>query len=138
MTDYHCALATWSDDRFKTRDLRIRNFVELTQVLAETFATKPRTEWMALLEANDVPFAPVHNISEVTDDRQVRHLETLRTLRHPTEGRITALRRPVRIDQERDGSDLAAPTLGEHTDMVLKQLGYDDADIAKMRSSKVI
>jgi crotonobetainyl-CoA:carnitine CoA-transferase CaiB-like acyl-CoA transferase len=127
-----------SDDRFKTRDLRIRNFVELTQVLAETFATKPRTEWMALLEANDVPFAPVHNISEVIDDPQVRHLETFRTLRHPTEGRITALRRPVRIDQERDGSDLAAPTLGEHTDMVLKELGYDDADIARMRSSKVI
>jgi crotonobetainyl-CoA:carnitine CoA-transferase CaiB-like acyl-CoA transferase len=127
-----------SDDRFKTRDLRIRNFVELTQVLAETFATKPRTEWMAVLEANDVPFAPVHNISEVTDDPQVRHLETFRTLRHPTEGRITALRRPVRIDQERDGSDLAAPTLGEHTDMVLKELGYDDSDIARMRSSKVI
>ena len=93
---------------------------------------------MTLLEANDVPFAPVHNIPDVIDDPQVKHLETFRTLQHPTEGEITVIRRPVRIDGERDGSDLAAPTLGQHTDTVLKELGYDDTEIARMRNSKVI
>ena len=93
---------------------------------------------MTLLEANDVPFAPVHNIPEVIDDPQVKHLETFRTLKHPTEGDITAIRRPVRIDGGRDGSDLPAPTFGEHTDVVLKELGYADADIASLRKSKVI
>jgi len=99
---------------------------------------KPRADWMALLEANDVPFAPVHNIEDVLDDPQVKHLETFRRLQHPTEGALTAIRRPVYIDGGRDGSDLPAPTLGEHTDQVLKELGYDDAAIAQMRKSKAI
>jgi crotonobetainyl-CoA:carnitine CoA-transferase CaiB-like acyl-CoA transferase len=127
-----------NDDRFKTREVRIKNFAALTQVLAETFAVKPRAEWMALLEANDVPFAPVHNIPDVIDDPQVKHLESFRTLRHPTEGEITAIRRPVRIDGGRDGSDLPAPTLGQHTGEVLLQLGYDEAEIGKLRAASVI
>ena len=127
-----------NDNRFKTREVRIRNFVELTQVLAATFAAKPRAEWMALLELNDVPFAPVHDIPDVIDDPQIRHLETFRTLRHPTEGEIVSIRRPIRIDGGRDGSDLPAPTLGQHTGEVLLELGYDDTAIAKMRNAKVI
>jgi crotonobetainyl-CoA:carnitine CoA-transferase CaiB-like acyl-CoA transferase len=127
-----------NDDRFKTRDARINNFVELTRVLAETFVTKPRIEWMTLLEANDVPFAPVHNIPDVINDPQIKHLDTFQTLRHPTEGEIVAIRRPVRIDGGRDGSVLPAPALGQHTAEVLEELGYVAADIARMRTSKVI
>jgi formyl-CoA transferase len=127
-----------NDARFRTRDLRIRNFSELTNLLGETVARKPCAEWMALLEANDVPFAPVHNIPDVIDDPQVKHLETFRTIKHPTQGDITAIRRPVRIDGGRDGSALPAPTLGEHTEAVLYELGYDDADIKRLRSAAVI
>jgi crotonobetainyl-CoA:carnitine CoA-transferase CaiB-like acyl-CoA transferase len=126
------------DPRFASRDARIRNFVELTRVLGEAFARKPRVEWMALLEANDVPFAPVHTIPEVIEDEQVRHLHTFRTLTHPTEGDVLTIRRPVRIDGGRDGSDLAAPTLGQHTDEVLTELGYDTGEIAKLRAASVI
>ncbi len=126
------------DPRFVSREQRIKNFVPLTYALGEVLIKKPRGEWMTLLEANDVPFAPVHKIEDVLDDAQVKHLETFRTLQHPTEGAQTAIRRPVRIDGSRDGSDLPAPTLGEHTDQVLKELGYDEAATAQMRRSKVV
>jgi formyl-CoA transferase len=126
------------DARFRTRELRIKNFSELTRVLGETVARKPRAEWMTLLETHDVPFAPVHNIPDVIDDPQVRHLETFRTLKHPTEGDISAIRRPIRIDGGRDGSDLPAPTLGEHTDAVLHELGYDESEIKKLRTAAAI
>ena len=126
------------DERFKTRDRRIKNFSELTRLLGKIVARKPRAEWMALLEASDVPFAPVHNIPEVIDDPQVKHLETFRTLTHPTKGDVTVIRRPVRIDGGRDGSDLPAPTFGEHTSTVLQDLGYDAAKIAELRAAKVI
>ena len=127
-----------TDERFAVREARIKNYVALTQVLAETFATKPRFEWMTQLEAEDVPFAPVHNIPEVIDDPQIKHLETFRTLRHPTEGDIVSIRRPVRIDGGRDGSDLPAPTLGQHTNEVLLELGYDRSGIGELRAEAVI
>jgi crotonobetainyl-CoA:carnitine CoA-transferase CaiB-like acyl-CoA transferase len=127
-----------SDARFQTREARIKNYVVLTETLAAIIAKRTRAEWMTLLEANDVPFAPVHNIPDVIDDPQVRHLETFHKLRHPTEGEITAIRRPVRIDGGRDGSDLPAPTLGEHTLAVLKELGYDQDAVASLRAASVI
>jgi crotonobetainyl-CoA:carnitine CoA-transferase CaiB-like acyl-CoA transferase len=127
-----------NDPRFASREQRIKNYVVLTHTLAGVLATKARAAWTTLLEENDVPFAPVHNIEDVIEDPQVKHLATFRTLQHPTEGPLTTIRRPVRIDGDRDGSDLPAPTLGEHTEQVLGELGYDSEAIAGMRKAKVI
>jgi formyl-CoA transferase len=127
-----------TDPRFASREQRIKNYVALTHTLAEDLAKKSRAAWMALFEAADVPFAPVHTIEEVIEDPQVKHLETFRTLQHPTEGPLTTIRRPVRIDGARDGSAVPAPTLGEHTQEVLAELGYNDAAISAMRQAKVI
>jgi formyl-CoA transferase len=127
-----------TDSRFASRELRIKNFAQLTHTLGEVLIKKPRAEWMTLLEANDVPFAPVHKIEDVLEDAQIKHLGTFRTLHHPTEGALTAIRCPVRIDGGRDGSDLPAPTIGEHTDQILKELGYDEAATAELRKLKVI
>ena len=126
------------DPRFANREARIAHFTALTQTLATAFVTRDRAAWMALLEAQDVPFAPIHSIPEVIADPQVQHLETFRTLRHPTLGDLLTIRRPVRIDGGRDGSDLAAPVLGEHTDAVLAELGFSEADIASKRAAKII
>lgn len=107
-------------------------------MLAETYAQKPRADWVVLLEANDVPFAPVHNIEDVIEDPQVKHLSTFHTIKHPTEGDIVAIHRPVTIDGAREAHRLPPPTLGEHTGAVLGELGYDDAAIAKLKDTKVI
>jgi formyl-CoA transferase len=126
------------DERFTTRELRIANYGELTRVLAEILATGPRDHWMTVLEQHDVPFAPVLSLQNVLDDPQVRHLETFYRQRHPTEGEITAIHRPVLIDGQREQRALPAPTLGEHTDEVLAELGYDEDRIAELRAASVI
>ena len=126
------------DARFATRDLRIGNYGELNRTFAEVVATRPRSHWMRVLEANDVPFAPVQSLPDVLDDPQVRHLETFYKQTHPTEGEITAIHRPVLIDGARAQRALAAPTLGEHTEAVLAELGYDQAQIGELRSQSVI
>jgi formyl-CoA transferase len=126
------------DPRFATREQRIANFAELTGLLREVFAARPRADWSQVLEAADVPFAPVHNLAEVLEDEQVQHLGTFYRQTHPTEGEIVAIHRPVTIDGGRDESDRPAPTLGEDTDAVLAELGYDPAAIAKLRRAGTI
>ncbi|MPZ57136.1 MAG: CoA transferase [Rhizobiales bacterium] len=125
------------DERFKTRELRIRNYRELCHVLGDIVVTRPRGEWMTRLEAADVPFAPVQTIPEVIDDPQVQHLHTFYEEQHPVEGRNIGVHRPVLIDGQRDAV-APAPTLGEHTEAVLTGLGYDDEEITRLRSASVI
>jgi crotonobetainyl-CoA:carnitine CoA-transferase CaiB-like acyl-CoA transferase len=126
------------DERFLTRDLRIKNYGELTRIFGEIIAAKPRIHWMTVLEAHDVPFAPIHDLAEVLEDPQVRHLQTFYEQEHPTQGKITAIHRPVLIDGERAERALPAPTLGEHTDAILAELGYDADAIAKLRRAAVM
>jgi len=125
------------DERFKSRDLRIRNYRELCRVLGDIVLTRPRVEWMTRLEAADVPFAPIQTIPEVIDDPQVAHLHTFYEEQHPTEGRNLGIYRPVLIDGKRDTAP-PAPTLGEHTDAVLTDLGYGADDIMRLRASSVV
>ncbi len=93
---------------------------------------------MSALETHDVPFAPVQSLQDVLDDPQVRHLRTFYKQRHATEGEITAIHRPLLIDGRRDECASPAPTLGEHTDAVLAELGYDPSEIAELRAASVI
>jgi crotonobetainyl-CoA:carnitine CoA-transferase CaiB-like acyl-CoA transferase len=126
------------DERFATRDLRIKNYGELSRVFAGIISSKPRIDWMNALEAHDVPFAPVQSLEDVLDDPQVRHLGTFYRQQHPTEGEIVAIHRPVLFDGTREECPLPAPTLGEHTEAVLAELGYDLDEIAELRSASVI
>jgi crotonobetainyl-CoA:carnitine CoA-transferase CaiB-like acyl-CoA transferase len=125
------------EEKFVTRQKRIENYQALRKELSAVFVTQPRKHWMGLLEDNDVPFAPVNDTVEVLEDPQVKHLGTLCTATHPTQGEIKALRTPVLFDGARPDI-VAAPTLGEHTDSVLSDLGYSEDQIADLKKSGAI
>jgi crotonobetainyl-CoA:carnitine CoA-transferase CaiB-like acyl-CoA transferase len=111
-----------SDARFATRDLRVRNYVALREELRPVFRTRARAAWSVILEANDVPFAPVSTLPEVIEDEQVRALGTFYEARHPTEGAVRGIRPPVRIDGAYGNTGKPAPTLGEHNQRVFQSL----------------
>jgi crotonobetainyl-CoA:carnitine CoA-transferase CaiB-like acyl-CoA transferase len=111
----------------KTRMQRIDNYDIVHRLAAEEFIKHPRAHWLEAFATGDVPFAPVYDIPEVFDDPQVRHLDTFVDLEHPTQGRVTAIRRPVRFDHSRaDQPTVAPPALGEHTQDILRELGLLD------------
>jgi formyl-CoA transferase len=112
-----------SDTRFESRMSRIEHYDELRMAVADDFKRHTRSEWLRLFAETDLPVAPVYDVTEVANDPHVRHLDTFLQLNHPTEGWITTIRRPIRLDGSRDDQPKRAPpTLGEHTDEVLREL----------------
>src|SRR5258705_6445272 len=123
---------------FATREQRIANYRALWVEMGKTFATRPRDEWAARLEAQDVPFAPVLNVEEVPEDPQARHLGTFYKVEHPTEGEVPGAYPPLLIDGARPGAITPPPTLGEHTDAILAELGFDPTQAADLKAKKVV
>ena len=123
---------------YATREQRIANYKALWGEMGKSFATRSRDEWAARLEAQDVPFAPVLNVAEVIEDPQVKHLGTFYRVAHPTEGEVSGAFPPLRVDGERPGPIAPAPTLGEHTDAILGELGCDAARISELKAKKII
>ena len=127
-----------TDARFDSREKRIENYVALRAELGKTFAMRPRDEWMQRLESEDVPYAPVHNVEDVIDDAQVRHLGTFYQQKHPKEGEVWGINPPVFIDGERPGPMRPPPVLGEHSEQILGELGLNAEQIAELRAAKVV
>ena len=126
------------DPRFSIRIERIRNYAALLQALRPVFASRPRPYWMERLAAHDVPCAVVNSIPEALRDPEVVHLGMFHELEHPRYGKITAMRRASRIDGERESEPLPPPALGEHTEEVLRELGFAAAEIAELRAASLI
>lgn len=126
------------DPRFKTKADRIRNYRELHQVLSEVFRTRPREEWLAKLEAHDVPAAPIYTVAEAVADPQVQHLQLVRSY-GAGERRVQLVGCPVRFGQGPwDEELLPPPHVGEHTEAVLQELGYSPAEIEQLRQEGAI
>jgi formyl-CoA transferase len=113
------APALGTDPRFEKRMGRVDNYNALREALKAIAIRRPRAYWVARFEANDVPYAPINGVDEALADPQIEALGTFYTVKHPTEGDIVSIRRPVLIDGQRTVADLPPPTLGEHTAEIL-------------------
>jgi crotonobetainyl-CoA:carnitine CoA-transferase CaiB-like acyl-CoA transferase len=125
------------DERFSTREARRQNYEILEQMLAPTFQTKTRAEWLACLQAGDVPTVPLYDIAEVLDDPQVKHLGLTEELVHPKAGKLQFVGGPVRFENLPGVKSTPPPLLGEHSEKILRELGYPDAAIGELRAQGI-
>lgn len=111
------------DPRFADRADKIRRHEELIAMLRGIFAERPRGDWCALLDANDVPYAPMYRIDEAVEDPQFRHLEIEQVAEHPQMGTFRSVRTPVAYGGERRQPLRPPPTLDQHRGEILSELG---------------
>jgi len=123
---------------FKTNADRVANREKLVATLQDIFARDKRETWLKLLDEKGVPASPIYELDEVFRDPYVSTSDIVITLEHPKLGRIPQLNQPGLINGKRFYSARHPPLLGEHTVEVLKELGYSDEEISKLKDEGVI
>lgn len=121
-----------ADERFATHGMRARHIGEIYGFLEDLIRTRPTAQWVALLEANDIPVAPMHTVADMLDDPHLQQSGFFETERHPTEGDVIAPRTPTSWSASPPGPRRPTPVLGEHSAEVLREAGYSDAEIAEL------
>jgi crotonobetainyl-CoA:carnitine CoA-transferase CaiB-like acyl-CoA transferase len=127
-----------TDERFAVNPSRARNVEALTALLRETFGRRSRDEVIAALDTAGVPCGPINTIPEVFADPQVRSREMLRHIPHPSGVDVPQVASPLRFAGAPLRYDRPPPLLGEHTDAVLRALGYGEERIAALRSAGIV
>ena len=127
-----------AEPRFATKADRLAHRKELIPILEEVFRRKTVREWMETLEAADVLCAPVNNYSDMVKDAQVLASGMIVEQEHPKAGRFKTIGVPVKLAKSPGRIRLPAPALGEHTEQVLSEAGYGDAEILSLRQRGII
>ena len=126
------------DPRTRDNASRVANRDFVVQTLEAIFPTRSKAEWLAILDENDIPNAPVNDIEEVFGDEQVRAREMVRTYDHPTLGDVRYPPSPMKFGSWAFPNQ-PAPMLGQHTIEVLgDRLGIDEAEVRALAADGVV
>lgn len=123
---------------FETNADRVENRDRLDAMLADVFAEETTEEWMDRLETADVPASPVRDMAAVFDDPQVDARGMRATIDHPTIGSLEMPGSPMYLSRTPTTIRRPPPMLGEHTEEVLTELGYDQALIDRLRTDEIV
>ena len=127
----------WSEDaRFRRFANRLEHRELLTEMLDRELSARTTAEWLAIF-GGFVPAAPINDLAQALENPFVTDYGRLQTLPHPVEGTYRMVSTPVRCAGA-EAPARPAPRLGEHTEELLREIGYDPARIAALRNSKVI
>jgi crotonobetainyl-CoA:carnitine CoA-transferase CaiB-like acyl-CoA transferase len=128
-----------SDPRFASNGKRVENRAEMTRLLGEVFKQRTTAEWVDLLEKAGVPNGPINDIAQVYEEPQVKARGIRVDLEHPVAGKLPTVASPMRFSATKVEYRGAPPTLGQHTEEVLKNLlEKSDAELTKLRAAKII
>ena len=123
---------------FATNAARVSNRARLAAEIEAITSAKPCAHWLDLLDAHDIPCGPINDYARVFADPQVRARGMVVESEHPSLGRIRSLGSPIKMSGTPPDVVRRAPLLGEHTDHVLQEAGYDAAEIAELRRTGAV
>lgn len=117
------------DRKFKTNPDRVQNRDELISILEEAFKRKTRDEWVDIFENAKIPCGPVNKLSDILNDAHIKEREMVVEMEHPSLGTLKMLGIPVKLSRTPGRLKTVPPAHGEHSQAVLKQLGYSKEEI---------
>ncbi len=134
-----CNKPEWmTDPRFKELPSRLKNIDELEKEIESVFATRPTAHWVEKLDAAAVPGGPVYTYDQIMSDPHIKARKMVVDMDHPKIGRMKTLGLPIKSTGDLTSIRTAAPWLGQHTDEVLRTLGYGASDVDALFESGTI
>ncbi len=127
-----------NDQKFNTIEARGKNAKELVAIFDQRFATKTREEWARILEREGCIFTPIQTLKEVTEDRQAAENRYFIQVDHPLWGALKMVGFPWDFSETPASWRREAPSLGQHTDEILLELGYTQDKIQEIKEEGVI
>lgn len=129
----------WRDDaRFATNSARVTNRSALSDAMNAVLVTRSKAEWIAAFDAAGVPVGPVHTIGEALEHPQTIARGMVTEVEHPQAGPVRTLGCPIHFSRTPTRITRPAPMLGEHTRELLREYGYDDAEIDTLIADGVV
>ncbi|HEU5276438.1 MAG TPA: CoA transferase [Xanthobacteraceae bacterium] len=129
----------WAQDaRFATNRARVANRDTIDRLIGAALATDTADSWLVKLKAVGVPCGRINTVAQALDDPQTAARRMVETVAHPTIGELEMLGIPFKFSDTPAAVRRAPPTLGQHTDEILDELGMDAAAVEKLRAEKVV
>jgi formyl-CoA transferase len=124
-----------NDERFATRPDRHARSVELIKILDEVFATRELGEWRGILDGNGLVFGVVGILDDIPNDAQMLANDVLIPFENTT---MLTINSPIWIEGSNKVKPQPAPAIGEHSDEILREAGYDENAIRTLRESGTV
>jgi crotonobetainyl-CoA:carnitine CoA-transferase CaiB-like acyl-CoA transferase len=128
-----------SDLRYMTNAERVGHREELVGLLTPVFTTRSNVEWIAALEAANVPCGPINRVDQVFADPQAKARGLTVSMPHAGSGNLDLVASPLRLEKTPPEYRHAPPLLGQHTGEILSEiLGLDAEEIATLQNAQII
>lgn len=126
------------DPRFHTNAMRVQNREVLLPLVREVIGSRPAGEWVEVFKAAAIPSGPIRNVSEALADPQVAARGVIIEMAHPVLGMIKSMATPIHLSATPLSYREYPPQLGEQTDALLREAGYDANEIQLLRTQHII
>jgi crotonobetainyl-CoA:carnitine CoA-transferase CaiB-like acyl-CoA transferase len=125
---------------YATFNSRVENKEAIRKDVADVCARFTTQDLVEKLNAVGLPCGPVNNIGEAFEDPQVKHLQMTKVAQHPRKGPLNLIRSPIHLSAVDPPEEFhhAGPDAGEHSEEILKELGYDEDRVRSLRDAGVI
>jgi glutaryl-CoA transferase len=127
-----------ADSRFATNGDRVERRAELRPILAARFAERPTADWATALDAAEIPWGAVADVGRAFASPEAMALDMTIEVEHPALGALRQVGIPLQFATTPGAIRTAPPLLGEHTDEVLREVGYSSGEVTSLRTRGVV